>query len=119
MVAALQIIRHGITISVFRFIVPTLFPSHWTRFFALIVKIICVRKSRKIRYFAVRLSFFSVPVSFLSRSFANSIRANANTRNDTSFSRGFLFVLLLIAYWYKYYGHRIHNTHGNDYGQEC
>lgn len=69
MVAALQIIRHGKTISVCHF--PALAaPRGGPRFFALIVEIILVRKSRKTPCsrppLAGRVSFFLLDDSFSS-----------------------------------------------------
>jgi len=68
MVAALQIIQHGKTISVCHFPALTA-PRGGPRFFALIVEIILVRKSRKTLCsrppFASQVSFFLL-VSFSS-----------------------------------------------------
>ena len=121
--APLQITRHGETISVSRFLVarPPPSPTRWTPFFALIVEIICVRKSRKTRYFCSS-SIRSDSLLSLSLSLSLSLPSvppypfypavgcrseppceRKYTRNDTSFSRGFLLVLLLIVYWHKYH----------------
>lgn len=120
MVAALQIIRHGKTISVCHF--PALAaPRGGPRFFALIVEIILVRKSRKTPRSRPPLAgrgLFLSPwrLLFILASVAAVMRAN--THNDTSFCGD-----SCSSCYSSFIGTNITDTGyksgGNDFGQEC
>lgn len=116
--AALQIIRHSKTISVSRFLV-LVFPAV-DPVFALIVEIICVRKSRKTRYspFFHRPHFFLLRFFFLLRCSSRSLRANANTRNDTSFRGDFWSSCYLSLIGANTTGTG-YKSDGNDFVEEC
>jgi len=117
MVAALQIIRHGKTISVCHFPALTA-PRGGPWFFALIVEIILVRKSRKTLRsrppFARQVSFSSSPF----HPYLSAAVMRANTHNDTSFCGD-----SCSSCYSSFIGANITDTgyksDGNDFGQEC
>lgn len=94
--------------------------AQWTPFFALIVEIILVRKSRKTLRSRPPLSLFRSP-SFSSISFHPFLSAAAtrtNTHNDTSFCGDFFS-----SCYSSFIGTNItdvgYKSGGNDFGQEC
>lgn len=118
MVAALQIIRHGKTISVCHF--PALAARRGgPRFFALIVEIILVRKSRKTpRSRPPFAGLFLSPRTTPFHPYLSAAVMRANTHNDTSFCGD-----SCSSCYSSFIGANITDTgyksDGNDFGQEC